>query len=96
MFNVGETFAGLPFDRGVELAEAIKGMVPKGMTMAGMALRWILDHDAVSVVIPGASRAGQAASNAAVSDMPPLPPELHARLKGFYASEVAEHIRGPY
>lgn len=96
LFNVGETFAGLPFEKGVELAETIKDLVPEGMTMAGMALRWILDHDAVSVVIPGASRAGQAVANAAVSDMPPLPPELHAKLGSFYASEVAEHIRGPY
>ncbi len=96
LFNVGETFAGLPFEKGVELADTLKGLAPEGMTMAQMALRWILDHDAVSVVIPGASRAGQAVANAAVSDMPPLPPELHAKLGSFYASEVAEHIRGPY
>ena len=96
LFNVGETFAGLPFEKGVELADRLKGLVPEGMTMAGMALRWVLDHDAVSVVIPGASRAGQAVANAAVSDMPPLPPELHAKLGCFYADEVAEHIRGPY
>ncbi|MHC4506422.1 MAG: aldo/keto reductase [Planctomycetota bacterium] len=96
LFNVGETFAGLPFEKGVELAEAVKSLVPEGITMAQMALRWILDHDAVSVVIPGASRAGQAVSNAAVSDVPPLPPELHAKLGSFYASDVAEHIRGPY
>jgi aryl-alcohol dehydrogenase-like predicted oxidoreductase len=96
LFNVGETFAGLPFEKGVELAQAIRGLVPEGMTMAQMALRWILDHDAVSVVIPGASRAGQVVANVAVSDMPPLVPELHAKLTNLYSDEVAEHIRGPY
>ena len=96
LFNIGETFAGLPFHKGVELADGLRALVPEGMTMAQMALRWILDHDAVSVVIPGASRAEQAASNAAVSDMPPLSPDLHAGLRELYASEVAQHIRGPY
>jgi len=54
-FNVGETFAGLPFEKGVELADALKEFVPTGMSMSQMALRWILDYDAVSVVIPGAT-----------------------------------------
>ncbi len=96
LFNVGETFAGLPFEKGVELADALKHLVPEGMTMAQMALRWILDHDAVSVVIPGASRVEQAIGNAQVADLPPLPSELHAELRHFYQREVADHISGPY
>ncbi len=96
LFNVGETLAGLPFEKGVELADALKPRVPRGMTMAQMALRWILDHDDVSVIIPGASRAAQAIGNAAVSELPPLADELHAELCQFYQRQVAEHIRGPY
>ena len=96
MFNVGETFAGLPFAEGVELADALKPGVPEGMTMAQMALRWILDHDAVSVIIPGASRRDQAVDNPAVSDMPHLSDDLHASLKAFYTEQVADHIRGVY
>jgi hypothetical protein len=38
-FNVGETFAGLPFAAGVKLGDALKPLVPEGMTMAQMALR---------------------------------------------------------
>jgi aryl-alcohol dehydrogenase-like predicted oxidoreductase len=95
-FNVGETFAGLPFAKGVELAEAIKPWVPEGMTMAQMAMRWILDHDAVSVVIPGASSPKQAIDNARASDLPRLAPELHRKLSEFYAANVRDHIRGPY
>ncbi len=96
MFNVGETFAGLPFEKGVELADSIKPWVPEGMSMAQMALRWILDHPAVSVVIPGASRAEQAVSNAAVADMDLLSEELHDKLHVLYDEKVAAHIRGPY
>ncbi len=95
-FNVGETFAGLPFEKGVELADALKPLVPEGMTMAQMALRWILDLDAVSVVIPGARNPAQARANLAAAALEPLGADLHARLREFYETRVAEHIRGPY
>jgi aryl-alcohol dehydrogenase-like predicted oxidoreductase len=95
-FNVGETFAGLPFEKAIELAEALKPLVPTGLTMAQMAQRWILDFDAVSVVIPGASRPDQAAANADVSKLPPLDAKLHAELQKFYEREVVANIRGPY
>jgi len=93
-FHVGETFSGLPFEKGLELAEAWKSFRPKGMTPAQTALRFILDHPDVTTVIPGARNARQAEGSAAASDAPPLPPELHARLREFYATDVAPHIRG--
>lgn len=95
-FNVGETFAGLPFKKGVELADALKSLVPAGLTLADMAQRWILDQDAVSTVITGASRPEQAAANARVSTLPPLGEILHNELADFYQREVEQHIRGPY
>jgi aryl-alcohol dehydrogenase-like predicted oxidoreductase len=95
-FNVGETFAGLPYEKGVELADALKPMVPAGLTMAQMAQRWILDYDAVSVVIPGASKPDQAKANASVSNLPPLDNKLHENLQRFYERDVAPQIRGPY
>jgi aryl-alcohol dehydrogenase-like predicted oxidoreductase len=95
-FNVGETFAGLPYEKGVELADALKPLVPNGLTMAQMAQRWILDYDAVTTVIPGASRPDQAKDNADVSELKPLDAKLHEKLQQFYEREVAAHIRGPY
>jgi len=95
-FNVGETFAGLPFEKGVELSEEIKSLVPEGMTMAQMALRWILDFDAVSTVIPGASRPEQVAANASASAIAPLSNALHERLAELYWTGIAAHIRGKY
>jgi aryl-alcohol dehydrogenase-like predicted oxidoreductase len=95
-FNVGETFAGLPFEKGVELSEALKPLVPEGMTMAQMALRWILDFDTVSVIIPGASSPAQAGANVIASELPPLGKDLHAQLRAFYETQVAANIRGPY
>lgn len=95
-FNVGETFAGLPFEKGVELTVRLKAFLPEGMSMAQMALRWILDHDAVSTIIPGASSPEQAKANAMISGMPPLPDDLHQVLADFYDSDVHQHIRGRY
>lgn len=95
-FNVGETFAGLTFETGVALADQLKAWVPEGMTMAQMAMRWILDHEAVSVLIPGASRPEQVKDNARTSGLPPLSQALHTTLRDFYAQDVHSHIRGPY
>ena len=95
-FNVGETFAGLPFEKGVELADAVRRLAPAGLNMAEMALRWCLDFDAVTVVIPGAKNPEQARANALAADRAPLSRELHAQLADFYAREVAAHIRGAY
>lgn len=96
MFNVGETFAGLPFEKGVELAEGLKSFVPRGMTMTEMALRWILDNEAVSVIIPGASSPLQARENVRASELPPLSAELHQQLSEYYRVRVHSSIRGPY
>jgi aryl-alcohol dehydrogenase-like predicted oxidoreductase len=95
-FNVGETFAGLPFETGVELTDMIKEILPEGMSMVQLALRWILDYDAVSVIIPGASSPEQASENAAVSEIPPLPAALHQVLSDMYTNSIHSQIRGPY
>jgi aryl-alcohol dehydrogenase-like predicted oxidoreductase len=95
-FNVGETFAGLELERGIAATEAVAALVPPPMTMAQMALRWILDHPEVSVVIPGASRPDQVQANVAAASVPPLGAELHAALARVYREQVRESIRGPY
>lgn len=95
-FNVGETFAGLPFGKGVALADGLKSRVPAGWTMAEWAIRWCLDFPAVSVIIPGARNPQQALDNARASGRPPLSAAEHAWLAEFYRREVTAHIRGPY
>ena len=55
-FDVGETFAGVPYEVGLAAVEELRPLVPAGATMAQMALRWILMFDAVSCAIPGAKR----------------------------------------
>jgi len=95
-FNVGETFAGLPFGKGVELSARVRECLPAGMAPALAALRFCLDFEAVTVVIPGARRARQVLENAGASEREPLGAGLHARLRELYTLEIAPHIRGPY
>ena len=65
----------------VERADALKPLVPAGMTMPEMALRFILNNPAVSTIIPGMRKTGHVESNIAASDAGPLPEELHAQLR---------------
>jgi aryl-alcohol dehydrogenase-like predicted oxidoreductase len=93
-FNVGETFAGVPWELGLQVVEQWRPLVPAGATMAQWALRWCLDHPAVTVVIPGAKHAEQARQNAASSDLAPLPAETHRQLREQFQAEVQPHVRG--
>lgn len=95
-FNVGETFSGLPFELGVDLADQLKPWVPPGWSLADFALRWCLDFEAVGVIIPGARNPDQVKANVRASELPRLSLALHAQLAQFYETQVAAHIRGPY
>src|SRR4051812_21544413 len=65
----------------VERADRLKPLVPAGMTMADMALRFVLSNPDVATVIPGMRKAKNVRANVASSDAGPLPAELLAKLK---------------
>jgi aryl-alcohol dehydrogenase-like predicted oxidoreductase len=91
-FDVGETFAGVPYEVGLAAVEELRPMVPQGATMAQMALRWILMFDAVSCAIPGAKNPAQAADNAAASAMPPIGDESMAAVREIYDRRIRPHV----
>jgi aryl-alcohol dehydrogenase-like predicted oxidoreductase len=91
-FDVGETFAGVPYEVALDAVEAIRPLVPAQTTMAAFALRWILMHDAVSVVIPGAKSRAQAEANAAAATLPPLDPSTLQALRQIYEQKIAPHV----
>ncbi len=55
-------------DSSVEHADALKPLIPEGMTMPEMALRFILSEPAISTIIPGMRKAAHVRSNIATSD----------------------------
>ncbi len=91
-FDVGETFAGVPYEVALDAVEALRPLVPGGTTMAAFALRWILMSDAVSVVIPGAKSRTQALSNAAASELPPLSAETMSAVRKIYEERIAQYV----
>jgi len=68
-FDVGDTFSGVNFEKGVEAVEKLKKLVPDNFSLSTLALKWILSHDAVSVVIPGAVNKSQVEINASTPDL---------------------------
>ena len=66
----------------VERVEALKPLIPPGMTLPEMALRFILMNAAVSTIIPGMRRVRNVEANLAASDAGRLPPALYAELRG--------------
>jgi aryl-alcohol dehydrogenase-like predicted oxidoreductase len=93
-FDVGETFAGVPYEVGLEAVERLRPLVPEGMPMARFALRWILDQPQVTVVIPGARNPEQARANAAAAAAEPLAPQVHEAARAVYDELLRPHVHG--
>ncbi len=91
-FDVGETFAGVPYEVGVAAAREVAGFTPQGATTAQLALRWIIDQPGVSTVIPGASRPEQARNNAAAAALAPLDDATLAGLERVYDERIRTHV----
>src|SRR5262249_30983773 len=66
----------------VDRAEALRPLIPSGMTMPELALRWILMDQDVSTSIPGMRKRGHVEANCAVSDERKLDAGLMGLLKG--------------
>jgi aryl-alcohol dehydrogenase-like predicted oxidoreductase len=87
-FDRGETFSGVDMDVALGAVDELRGLVPSGMNMAQFALRWILDEESVSCVIPGARNEQQVRENAAASDMPALGADLHEQIAAIYNKSI--------
>ncbi len=90
-FDVGETFAGVPFEVGVRAAQEVASLTPEGWTTAQLALRWV-EQMGVTTIIPGARTVDQARQNAVVGDLPTIPEETMAALAQIYNNDIREHV----
>ena len=71
-FDKGETFAGIDYETGLAAVQALKQIFPGQDNLAPIALKWILQFDQVSCIIPGASNVAQVDSNLSVFNEPDL------------------------
>jgi aryl-alcohol dehydrogenase-like predicted oxidoreductase len=74
-------FTGENLASSVERVERLRPLVPEGMDLPELALRFILEHPAVSTTIPGMRRGAHVERNLAASDGAPLPPRLREGLR---------------
>ena len=91
-FDVGETFAGVDYETGLDAVEELKALVPPGASLSQLALRWILDHEAVTTVIAGAKTSEQVRDNAGASELAPLSAEAHASIATLYRERIAPRV----
>jgi aryl-alcohol dehydrogenase-like predicted oxidoreductase len=91
-FDRGETFSGLDYDIGLQAVDALRPLVPRGQTMAQLALRWILMFPAVTCTIPGAKRPKQVEDNVRAADLPPLSEQTMAGIGEVYNQHVRRHV----
>jgi aryl-alcohol dehydrogenase-like predicted oxidoreductase len=95
-FNVGETFAGVEFNKGVELSNQLEWIKEGRGSMATAALRWCLDHEEITCVIPGFKSVQQVKNNLQAANVTPFSKQELERIHTFYHTEVAANIRGAY
>lgn len=93
-FDVGETFSGVPFEVGLQAARELSRLLDPGMTLAQLALRWVIDQPGVSTVIPGARNAEQVRQNVAAAGLSPLRPEQLEGVAEVYDRLIREHVHG--
>ncbi len=67
----------------VEHAEALRPLIPVGLTMPEMALRFILANPDVSTIIPGMRKLKNTEMNISVSDAGPLKPDMIQKLRAY-------------
>jgi aryl-alcohol dehydrogenase-like predicted oxidoreductase len=69
-------------DATLQRVDRLRTDIPAGMSMAELALRHILQHPAVSTVIPGMRKRRHVEENLGASDGRPLPENVMASLRG--------------
>lgn len=91
-FDKGETFSGVNYETGLQAVAALKEILPAQTDIAMAALQWILQFDAVSTVIPGASTPQQVSSNMAAWQAPALDADTIEKIKFIYEKYIKPSV----
>ncbi|CAN5194285.1 MAG: aldo/keto reductase [Nocardioides sp.] len=94
-FDVGETFAGVPFEVGVHAASQFRALTDGlglDATTAQVALAWCVQQPGVTTVIPGARNAEQAKANARAAALRPLGEDMLASIAEIYDATIRDLV----
>lgn len=92
-FDKGETFSGIDYETGLIAVEALKKIFPGELNLAPIALNWILQFDAVSCIIPGASKLEQVDSNLSALSLQDISPEQLKAVQEVYDTYIKKEVR---
>jgi len=87
-FDKGETFSGFDYEKSLTVVEKLRALLPAGMSLTELALRFIASFPAVTCSIPGARRPDQVEQNIKQGEKGPLDAELLQRIIAIYESDV--------
>jgi aryl-alcohol dehydrogenase-like predicted oxidoreductase len=92
MFDVGETFSGVPYEAALDAVDALRGLVSQNPSMAQFALRWILMFEGVTCAIPGAKTALQARENVAAGSAAAIDAVAMNAVREIYESRIKQLV----
>ncbi len=90
LFDKGETFSGIDYERGLEAVAELKGVF--GDKLAQRALQWILKFPEISCVIPGASNAEQLISNLKTESLEELTKDQLEKVNDVYERLIKKDV----
>ncbi len=91
-FDKGETFSGIDYETGLAAVAALKEIFPGQDNLAPLALKWILQFNEVSCIIPGASSDQQVDSNMSAFDVPEFTPEQLQAVQQVYEKYIKKSV----
>ena len=90
-FDIGETFSGIDFQEGLKAVEELKKLLPDNFSLTDLALKWILMHKEISVVIPGAKNKLQVETNVKASELEDIS-SLFPKINLIYDSLIKPNV----
>lgn len=90
-FDVGDTFSGVNLEKGLEAVSELQEILPKNFSLSDLALKWVLEHDEVTTVIPGATNKNQVSLNSNVSNLPSIS-ELMPKIEKIYEQRIKNDV----
>ncbi|MBD2757074.1 aldo/keto reductase [Spirosoma validum] len=91
-FDKGETFSGVEYETGLAAVDELRSVFPGDTNLAPDALRWILTFDAVSCIIPGASKPEHLTSNLEATQRPAPTSEQMIAVKRIYDEQIKNPV----
>jgi len=94
-FDKGETFSGVDYEKGLLAVDELKKLFPNS-DLSLIALKWILQFEEISGVIPGASKMQQLESNLKVEKIESLKTEDMQAIKAIYEQYIKADVHASW